>query len=58
MKSVNVSSARSKPAFLARGLASLAEARRSGGYVDANELMRRLTAKLELAAKRQKPTHR
>ncbi|ADU38897.1 MULTISPECIES: hypothetical protein [Variovorax] len=35
--------------FVARGMKSLASARRSGEYVNASEVMRRLKAKLESA---------
>jgi len=44
---------KSQAEFVARGMASLADARRSGEYVDAGEVMHRLKSKLGSAKKRQ-----
>lgn len=46
-----VSQRKSQAEFVARGMKSLASARRSGEYFDAGEVMNRLKAKLELAKK-------
>ncbi|MDP9604174.1 prevent-host-death protein [Variovorax gossypii] len=43
---------KSQAEFVARGMKSLASARRSGEYVEAGEVMQRLRAKLESAAKK------
>lgn len=44
---------KSQAEFVARGMKSLASARRSGEYVEAGEMMQRLRTKLESAAKKQ-----
>lgn len=44
---------KSQAEFVARGMKSLASARRSGEYVEAGEVMQRLRTKLESAAKKQ-----
>lgn len=44
--------------FVARGMSSLASARKSGEYFDAGEVMRRLRAKLDSARTRQDPRAR
>ncbi|RQO64447.1 hypothetical protein DBV14_00450 [Variovorax sp. KBW07] len=49
MKIATIPSVRVEPEFVARGLASLADARRSGEYVDAGEMVHRLKARLESA---------
>ncbi|MDR6522875.1 hypothetical protein J2789_005565 [Variovorax paradoxus] len=49
---------KSQAEFVARGMKSLASARRSGEYVEASEMVQRLRSKLELAAKKQQGTAR
>ncbi|WP_432727218.1 YlcI/YnfO family protein [Variovorax sp. W6] len=44
---------KSQAEFVARGMKSLASARRSGEYVEAGEVVQRLRTKLESAAKKQ-----
>ncbi|MDN6882535.1 YlcI/YnfO family protein [Variovorax sp. CAN2819] len=43
---------KSQAEFVARGMKSLASARRSGEYVEAGEMMQRLRTKLESATKK------
>ncbi|SEF27057.1 YlcI/YnfO family protein [Variovorax sp. NFACC27] len=49
---------KSQAEFVARGMKSLASARRSGEYVEAGEVMQRLRAKLESAAKKRQSAAR
>ncbi len=49
---------KSQAEFVARGMKSLASARRSSEYVEASEMVQRLRSKLELAAKKQQGTAR
>ena len=49
---------KSQAEFLARGTQSLAEARKSGEYFDAGEVMQRLRSKLAAAKARQAATGR
>jgi hypothetical protein len=44
--------------FVARGMSSLANARKSGEYFEAGEVMRRLRVKLDSAKARQDPRSR
>ncbi len=46
-----VSQRKSQAEFVARGMKSLADARRGGDYVDAGEVVHRLKAKLDSAKK-------
>jgi hypothetical protein len=52
-----VSQRKSQAEFVARGMKSLASARRSGEYIDADEVMQGLKARLTMA-KRQSATPR
>ncbi|SEL07951.1 hypothetical protein SAMN05518845_104356 [Variovorax sp. YR750] len=49
---------KSQAEFVARGMKSLASARRSGEYVEAGEVMQRLRTKLESAAKKRQSAAR
>lgn len=49
---------KSQAEFVARGMKSLASARRSGEYVEASEMVQRLRTKLESAAKKQQDAAR
>ena len=49
---------KSQAEFVARGMTSLADARRSSEYFDAGEVMRRLKTKLDSAKKQQSRAHR
>lgn len=49
---------KSQAEFVARGMKSLASARRSGEYVEAGEMMQRLRTKLESATKKRQDAAR
>ncbi|MFS2167186.1 YlcI/YnfO family protein [Variovorax sp. Varisp62] len=53
-----VSQRKSQAEFIARGMKSLASARRSDEYFDAGEVMRRLKTKLDSAKKQQSQARR